>query len=106
MSRPDPRCDGCGQAGADLGPMLHDYIWRQIAKPGEHTLCAKCMLERTTERLGRLLTLADLRPCPFNLFHRPHSWFDFFVEMEGTPPSSLDEWRACDLFTATGGGAR
>jgi hypothetical protein len=58
------RCAGCGQAGADLGPMLHDYIWRQIAKPGEHTLCAKCMLERTTERLGRMPTFATCGRAP------------------------------------------
>jgi hypothetical protein len=34
------RCDGCGQAGADFGPMLHDHIWWQSAEPGERTLDA------------------------------------------------------------------
>jgi hypothetical protein len=38
------------------------------------------MLERTTERLGHMPTFADLLPCPFNLFHRPHSWFDLFTK--------------------------
>ena len=54
------RCDGCGQAG-DLGPMLHDHTWRQIAEGDEHTLCAKCMLERTIERLE---PYADVRRPP------------------------------------------
>jgi hypothetical protein len=47
------RCDGCGEAPVDLGPMLHDDIWRQIAEPAERALCIKCMIDRTFERLGR-----------------------------------------------------
>jgi hypothetical protein len=113
MSRPHPRnvCHGCGQSldrrrrsHVELGPILHDHIWRQLAGPHE-ALCLMCMGQRAAHRLGRMLTLADLRPCSWNLFHRPHSWFDLFVEMEGAPPSNLDEWRACDLFAVTGGGA-
>jgi hypothetical protein len=49
--------------------------------------------ERTSERLGRMPTFADLRPCSWNLFHRPHSWFDLFTQMEG-PPQNLAEWEA------------
>jgi hypothetical protein len=41
-----------------------------------------------------MLTLADLRPCRWNLEGQPHSWLDLFVEMEGAPPSNLAEWRA------------
>jgi hypothetical protein len=29
----------------------------------------------------------------WNLFHRPHSWFDLFTQMEG-PPQNLAEWQA------------
>jgi hypothetical protein len=38
---------------------------------------------------------ADLLPCPFNLFHRPYSWFDLFTQMEG-PPQNLAEWQAAN----------
>jgi len=67
--------DACGHARTPfgLGPMLHDHIWQQITEPGEHMLCDMCMGDRAFERLGRPLTLADLRPCGFNLLHRPDS---------------------------------
>ena len=67
--------DACGQARTPfgLGPMLHDHIWQQITEPGERMLCDMCMGDRAFERLGRPLTLADLRPCGFNLLHRPDS---------------------------------
>jgi hypothetical protein len=52
------------------------------------------MYARAHERLGRVLTLADLRPCPWNLFHSPNSWLEFFVRVEGKPPSNLAEWRS------------
>jgi hypothetical protein len=75
-------CDACGKAHAPFacGPMLHDHIWQQIAEPGERMLCDACMGDRAFERLGRALTLADLRPCGFNLLHRPDSWFDTFAQ--------------------------
>jgi hypothetical protein len=101
MTRPDPRnvCNGCRQsldrrrrAHVELGPILHDHIWRQIADPAE-ALCWDCMLQRAVQRLWRMLTLADLRPCRWNLWHRPYSWFDLFVEIEGAPPSNL-EWHS------------
>jgi hypothetical protein len=68
-------------------------VVRQIAEPSERALCIKCMIDRTFERLGRKPTFADLRPCPFNLFHRPQSWFDMFTQMEG-PPQNVAEWEA------------
>jgi len=42
----------------------------------------------------RSLTLADLRPCSFNLLHRPDSWFDTFAQWEEGPPQNLAEWQA------------
>src|SRR6266567_3768188 len=47
-------------------------------------------------RLGRMLMLADLRPCRWNLFPQPLSWFDLFVEWEGAlpPDDLLAEWRS------------
>ena len=89
-------CDACGKVHAPfaLGPMVHDHIWRRIAEPGECMLCDACMYERASERLRRGLTLADLRPCGFNLFHRPDSWFDMFARWEDGPPENLAEWQA------------
>jgi hypothetical protein len=92
-SRLSNRCDGCGQAGADLGPMLRDHIWRQIAQPGEHTLCAKCMASAPLSGLGACRRSPTCGRAPWNLFHRPHSWFDLFTQMEG-PPQNLAEWQA------------
>jgi hypothetical protein len=41
------------------------------------------------------IRFADLMPCPFNLFHAPHSWFDLFLSAETeTPPADLmEEWK-------------
>jgi hypothetical protein len=107
MSSPDPHnvCDGCRQsldrrrrAHVELGPIVHDDIWRRLAEPGE-ALCLMCMGQRAERRLGRLLTLADLRPCAWNLFGRPHSWFDMFLEFEAArdPANNLDEWHEQEL---------
>jgi hypothetical protein len=102
MSRPNPRnvCDGCGvsldrrlRAHVELGPVVHEHIWQKLAAPRE-CLCFECMGMRAVQRLRRMLTLADLRPCRWNLYRQPYSYFDLFVEMEGVPPSNLDEW--CD----------
>jgi hypothetical protein len=102
MTRPNPHnvCDGCRQSfdrrlrsHVELGPILHDSVWRQIADANE-ALCWECILQRTVQRLGRLPTFADLRPCAWNLFDRPHSWFDLFVEIEEGPPQNLAEWQA------------
>ena len=67
----------------ELGPMLHEHIWRQLADDHDDRLCGDCMQQRACVRLGRMLTLADLRPCAWNLFGEPFSWFDLFAEMEG-----------------------
>jgi hypothetical protein len=91
------RCDGCHQSldqrlrsHVALGPIVHDHIWRQLADAGER-LCDACMYQRAWDRLGRVLTLADLRPCRWNLYGQPNSWFDIFVD--DAPPSDLAEWR-------------
>jgi hypothetical protein len=68
-------CAECKSEG-NAAPILHDEVWAELAEKSEN-LCALCFFERSTAR-GILLTLADLRPCPFNLFHRPMSWFDLF----------------------------
>src|SRR5262249_44726796 len=113
MSCPDPRnvCDACRvsldrrlRSHVEIGPIVHDHIWLCLADASERLLCDTCMYERARERLGRMR--ADLRPCPWNLFHSPHSWFDLFVEMESAPLSSLAEWRnaASDLGIALPGG--
>jgi len=46
------------------------------------------------ERLGRALTLADVRPCGINLLHRPDSRFDQFAQWEEGPPPNLAKWQA------------
>ena len=102
MTKTDPRnvCDACRQSldrrlrsHVELGPIVHDHVWRQLADPRE-ALCVTCMCLRAVQRLGRMLTLSDLRPCRWNLYGQPHSWLDLFVEMEGAPPSNLAEWRS------------
>jgi hypothetical protein len=103
MSRPDPRnvCYGCGQSldrrlrsHVELGPMVHDHIWRRLAADPGEALCFTCMDLRAA-RLGHVLRLADLRPCRWNLYGQPHSFFDVFVERDGGVPSvNLAEWRA------------
>jgi hypothetical protein len=101
MSRSNPHnvCDGCRQTldrrrreHVVLGPIVHDKIWRRLAEPTE-ALCYRCMFERAPARLGRMLTLADLRPCRWNLYDQPHSWLDLFAELGGKLPANLDEWR-------------
>ena len=100
MRRP-PRnaCDGCGQTldrrrrgHVLLGPIVHDEIWRRLAKPTE-ALCWQCMLERTRVRLGRMLRLADLRPCRWNRLNEPYSYLDLLIDIEGALPTNLDAWR-------------
>jgi hypothetical protein len=93
-------CDGCRRPldrrrrnHVELGPVLHDAIWRQIADPAE-ALCWNCILQRAVERLGRRPTWTDLRPCRWNLSGQPNSWFDLFVEVSGALPDNLDEWRS------------
>jgi hypothetical protein len=82
------------RAHTEPGPMLQDEVWQRLVDPGMRFLCFNCMSERARERLNRLLRLADLRPCAMNLFHRPDSWFDLFLEMEAAhdPANHLHEW--------------
>jgi hypothetical protein len=92
-------CDGCGQTldrrrrgHVLLGPIVHTEIWRRLAKPTE-ALCWECMLERARVRLGRMLRLADLRPCRWNRFNEPYSYLDLLIDIEGALPTNLDAWR-------------
>ena len=102
MSRPNPHnaCDGCGETldrrrreHVLLGPIVHDEIWPQLAKPTE-CLCWECMLHRAWDRLGRVLVLADLRPCWWNRLNEPYSYLDLLIDIEGRLPANLDEWRS------------
>jgi hypothetical protein len=73
--------------------MLHDKAWKKLAAKRE-TLCAKCFFQRANAR-DVYLTIADLRPCPFNLLGQPQSWFDLFRSRDGHPGKSiLNQWRA------------
>jgi hypothetical protein len=86
------RCDGCNKLmddGVSDGPVLRDDAWAKLA-PANKLLCAPCVFNRARE-LGIRLRFADLNPCPFNLIHRPHSYFDWFLSKEPTPPD-LTEW--------------
>jgi len=79
-----------------MAPVLYDKIWLQLADKRE-TLCVECMLARATER-GVGLDIASLRPCPANLFHTPHSWFDLFMSTADSCPmawQSLMASRQC-----------
>jgi hypothetical protein len=97
-----PQCDGCNRnlfREARLGPELHDAVWLKLADK-HAALCGECMFERAAE-CGVTLTLADLRPCMFNVLHSPHSWYDLFLsrrsESEPTPanlsPDDLLDWQ-------------
>jgi hypothetical protein len=88
------RTDLCTICGKDFaGPVLHDHIWKRIADPDERVLCGFCMTDRMAQRLGRVLELADLVPCPFNLFHHPRSWFAMLMRDEREPPTNIAEWQ-------------
>ena len=83
------QCDGCNRSfdNVRLAPMLHDATWLKLAD--KHTVpCAECMFQRAAGR-GVALTLADLRPCTFNVLHSPHSWYDLFLSRESEPQPSL-----------------
>ena len=84
-------CDGCGKSFYDvpMAPMLWDTVRRKLADKRE-TLCASCVFERA-HAADLDLTIADLRPCPFNLACRI-SWFDMFMLKEKEPPANMSEW--------------
>jgi hypothetical protein len=55
-------CVDCSEKRLDrMGPMLHDELWATIAEP-EAFLWFDCI----EKRLGRGLTQAGLKVCPFN----------------------------------------
>jgi hypothetical protein len=82
-------CPGCRSFDqVPHAPMLRDAAWAELAAKDEN-LCADCMFDRASKR--RIpLTLADLTPCPSNLFHRPMSWFDLFAS--GEPAAVVAAW--------------
>jgi hypothetical protein len=84
----------CGNVAFDAevrhAPMLRDEAWAKIAGPYEN-LCTKCFFAGAQER-GVRLTLAMLKPCLVNLFHRPLSWFDAFTRALGDPPVDIEAW--------------
>jgi crossover junction endodeoxyribonuclease RuvC len=87
-------CDDCArnfQGDVRMAPMLHDRSWCQLA-PEDKTLCSDCMFKRADDK-GIKLTLADLKPCPFNLQRGPFSWFERFAKDESAPPNNLAEWQ-------------
>jgi len=62
------KCDHCKRPlwrEVQLGPMLKDEVWLQLAAKYE-TLCAGCVFERAAA-CEISITFADLRPCTFNL---------------------------------------
>jgi hypothetical protein len=70
--------------------MLTDAAWSRLAKQGE-LLCAECFFARAIERKVPI-GLTDVLPCPFNLFHRPLSWFDLFAK--GERRKVIEAWLA------------
>jgi hypothetical protein len=55
--------DAYGELRDPAGPVLHDELWATIAPPDtDGFLCFDCI----EKRLGRGLTQADLKICPFN----------------------------------------
>jgi hypothetical protein len=89
------RCDDCRKSFRNprvtMAPMLHDHVWDLLARKDE-TLCGACMFKRAADQHIEL-TIADLRPCPFNLERAPLiSWFESFAKDESEPPKNLAEW--------------
>jgi len=65
-------CQDCSEP-VPAGPQLHDELWATVAPPGtDGFLCFDCV-ER---RLGRRLTQADLKRCPFNA-----GWIEFGADV-------------------------
>jgi hypothetical protein len=65
--------------------MLHDHVWLQFAHKGE-SLCFECVCDRA-DLCGVELSLASLRPCPFNV----PGYFKVFFDPE--VPVSKKIWR-------------
>jgi len=83
------RCDDCRQSFERVphAPMLLTASWAKLAKPDEN-LCVDCFFERAIKRRV-VLTLTDLKPCPFNRFGKP-SFFDLFTQ--GERPEVISDW--------------
>ncbi len=84
--------------------MLHDATWLRLARRDED-LCGDCVFERASER-DIELTFADLRPCEFNLFHSPDSWFDMFAgwkTLAEADPTIAAAWIAAARSSAAEG---
>jgi hypothetical protein len=75
--------------------MFVDAAWARLARSDE-MMCAPCAFGAAVNAKISL-TLADLLPCAFNLFHSPRSWFDLFLSREGGTPPNLQEWRAAEI---------
>jgi hypothetical protein len=76
--------------------MLTNAAWATLAEPHE-LLCTKCFFARAQER-GVWLTLAMLKPCPVNLFHRPLSWFDAFTRGPDDSPVDIEAWLEAERY--------
>jgi hypothetical protein len=96
------RCDACNRSlgKVEIAPMLHKEIWQRIAEPaldrgiGKNgaLLCEHCARQRSKYRLGRDLTMADLKPCEFNLYRSP-PWFAVLPPGNMTPELNA-QWDA------------
>jgi hypothetical protein len=84
-------CDDC-KLPKPAGPMLYDNLWRSITKSDSEWpwLCFDC----TEARLGRPLTQADLKPCPFNA-----GWISF----DGADVAAMQFARGRRLLPEGGG---
>jgi hypothetical protein len=78
-----------------MAPMFIGATWAKLARRDE-LLCAPCVFD-AARKGGIDLALADLLPCPFNLFDSPHSWFDLFLRGESRTRPNLSEWKAAGL---------
>src|SRR5262245_58043600 len=83
-------CDACHLSFGQVprAPMLQPKVWLQLADKRE-ALCFDCSLKRAAKR-GVTLNFASLRPCTYNLFDGPQSWFNVFLSKETEPPSNMD----------------
>src|SRR5262245_34356969 len=66
-------------------PMLFDGSWCKLAHRQEN-LCWNCFRLRE-HQWGKPITLADLRPCPFN---RERGYFDFYKR--DASPELIEAW--------------
>jgi len=77
----------CSYRHIPPAPVLFDGTWRRLAHKREN-LCWNCFMSRMEERGLPPITLADLRPCPFN--HERTGYFDFFKR--NASPELIETW--------------